>query len=199
MIHSILRASFTTAIASWITLSAMCVMVRAESVSLVVGDDAPTFEVLDDQGRLWKSSEHFGKKVVVVYFYPADMTGGCTAQACAFRDDLSKLSDKEVEVVGVSGDSVESHQLFKKAHNLNFPLLADVDGVVADAFGVPKTVGDKTVKALIDGVTYDLVRNVTAKRWTFIVDRDGKIAYKDDSVKAGEDSARVLAALEKLK
>jgi peroxiredoxin Q/BCP len=199
MNHSILRASFTTAIASWITLCVLCVTVRAESVSLAVGDDAPAFEVLDDQGKLWKSSEHFGKKVVVVYFYPADMTGGCTAQACAFRDDLSKLSDQDVEVVGVSGDSVESHQLFKKAHNLNFPLLADVDGLVADAFGVPKTVGEKTVKALIDGVTYDLVRNVTTKRWTFIVDRDGKIAYKDDSVNAGEDSARVMAAIEKLK
>jgi thioredoxin-dependent peroxiredoxin len=199
MHHSILRTSTTTAIASWIVLSASCLTARAESVSLGVGDDAPKFEVLDDQGEPWKSSEHFGKKIVVVYFYPADMTGGCTAQACAFRDDLGKLSDKDVEVVGVSGDTVESHQLFKKAHSLNFTLLADVDGVVADAFGVPKTVGEKTVKALIDGETYDLVRNVTTKRWTFIVDRDGKIAYKDDAVNAGDDSARVLAAVEKLK
>ncbi len=164
-----------------------------------VGDPAPTFEAQDDQGKTWKSSEHFGKKIVVIYFYPADMTGGCTAQACAFRDDMGELADKEVEVVGVSGDSVENHQLFKKAHGLNFTLLADVDGKVADAFGVPKTVGEKTVKAVIDGVTHDLTRNVTTQRWTFIVDRDGKIAYKDPSVNARQDSQKVLAALDKLR
>ncbi len=172
---------------------------RAESVSLSVGDKAPTFEVNDDQGKPWKSSDHFGKKIVVVYFYPADMTGGCTAQACAFRDDLGALAGKDVAVVGVSGDTVESHQLFKKAHNLNFPLLADVEGKVADAFGVPKTVGEKTVKATIDGVEYDLVRNVTTKRWTFIIDRDGKVAYKDDNVNARQDAEKVMAAIAKLK
>ncbi len=164
-----------------------------------VGDPAPTFEVQDDQGKAWKSSEHFGKKIVVVYFYPADMTGGCTAQACAFRDDMGELADKDVEVVGVSGDTVENHQLFKKAHGLNFTLLADVDGKVADAFGVPKTVGEKTVKAVIDGVTHDLTRNVTTQRWTFIVDREGKIAYKDPSVNARQDSQKVLAALAELR
>lgn len=166
---------------------------------LEVGDKAPVFEVLDDQGKPWKSSEHFGKKLVVVYFYPADMTGGCTAQACAFRDDIGHLADKDVEVVGVSGDSVTSHQLFKRAHQLNFTLLADVDGKVADAFGVPKVVGDRTVTTVIGDVTHELTRNVTAQRWTFIVDRDGKIAYKDDRVNARQDSQRVLQALEKLK
>jgi len=172
---------------------------NAQSTSLAVGDAAPKFEVADDEGKPWKSSDHFGKKIVVVYFYPADMTGGCTAQACAFRDDMGKLADKDVAVVGVSGDTVKSHQLFKKAHDLNFPLLADVDGVVADAFGVPKTVGEKTVKAVIDGVNYDLVRNVTTKRWTFVVDREGKIAYKDENVNARQDSEKVMAVIEKLK
>jgi peroxiredoxin Q/BCP len=163
-----------------------------------VGAAAPEFEVLDDQGENWKSADHYGKKIVVVYFYPADMTGGCTAQACAFRDDLGKLTDKGVIVVGVSGDSVENHQLFKRAHQLNFPLLADVDGKVADAFGVPKTVGEKTVKAEIEGKSYDLVRNVTTKRYTFVIDRDGKIAYKDDAVNAREDSQKVQAVIAKL-
>jgi len=172
---------------------------QAESVSLSVGDKAPKFEVSDDQGKPWNSADHFGKKIVVVYFYPADMTGGCTAQACAFRDDLGKLADKDVAVVGVSGDTVESHQLFKKAHQLNFPLLADVKGEVADAFGVPKTVGEKTVKATIEGVDYDLVRNVTTKRWTFIIDRDGKIAYKDENVNARQDAEKVMSVIEKLK
>lgn len=196
MLHTIARVLYIA------TLSAATLIVanvQAESVTLSVGDKAPTFEVKDDQGKTWKSSDHFGKKIVVVYFYPADMTGGCTAQACAFRDDLGKLADKDVMVVGVSGDTVKSHQLFKKAHDLNFPLLADVDGEVADAFGVPKTVGEKTVKATIEGVEYDLVRNVTTKRWTFIIDRDGKVAYKDDNVNARQDAEKVMAAIAKLK
>jgi thioredoxin-dependent peroxiredoxin len=170
-----------------------------EPKPLNIGDPVPSFEAKDDQGELRKSSELFGDKIVVVYFYPADMTGGCTAQACAFRDDMGALADKDVKVIGVSGDTVESHQLFKKAHNLNFPLLADVKGEVADAFGVPKTVGEKTVKAVIDGVPHELTRNVTTKRWTFIVDRDGKIAYKDENVDARQDSRRVMAALAELR
>jgi peroxiredoxin Q/BCP len=196
MVHQIARLF---CIATFLTATFVSANAQAESVTLAVGDKAPTFEVQDDQGKAWKSSDHFGNKVVVVYFYPADMTGGCTAQACAFRDDLGKLADKDVMVVGVSGDTVESHQLFKKAHGLNFPLLADVDGKVADAFGVPKTVGEKTVKATIDGVLYDLVRNVTTKRWTFIIDRNGTIAYKDDNVNARQDAENVMAAIAKLK
>src|SRR5437016_4764214 len=91
---------------------------------LKVGDPAPTFTATDDQGKEWKSTEHVGKKVLVVYFYPADMTGGCTKQACGFRDDMKALSERGVEVVGISGDSAENHQFFKKYHNLNFTLLA---------------------------------------------------------------------------
>ncbi|HTN01054.1 MAG TPA: peroxiredoxin, partial [Planctomycetaceae bacterium] len=101
--------------------------VQAADVDLKVGDAAPKFEVQDDSGKAWSSADHFGKKIVVVYFYPADMTGGCTKQACGFRDDMKTLTEMGVEVVGVSGDSVRNHQLFKKAHDLNFPLLADVD------------------------------------------------------------------------
>src|SRR5207245_940563 len=107
----------------------------------------PEFEGIDDQGNPWKSSDYLGKNVVVVYFYPADMTGGCTKQACGFRDDFKTLSDKGVKVVGVSGDSVANHQYFKKAHNLNFTLLADEDGSLAKKFGVPlKAGGEFTVK-----------------------------------------------------
>ncbi len=187
---------------AWIALAISSVIypaARGESQPLEVGAAAPQFEVLDDRGESWKSADHVGKQIVVVYFYPADMTGGCTAQACAFRDDMSDLVDQDVLVVGVSGDSVENHQLFKRAHQLNFPLLADVDGAVADAFGVPTTVGERTVQAEIEGVTYELKRNVTPKRWTFVIGRDGKIAYKDANVNAREDSKRVAAAIAKLK
>jgi thioredoxin-dependent peroxiredoxin len=171
----------------------------AMAAELKVGDPAPQFTVKDDQGNDWKSSEHFGKKTVVVYFYPADTTGGCTKQACAYRDDLAKLKEAGIEVVGVSGDSVKNHQLFKQKENLNFTLLADTEGKVAKAFGVPVTEGEKTVKALINGKEEQLVRTVTTARWTFVVDKDGKIAHINKMVKAPEDSKAVLEVAKSLK
>lgn len=173
--------------------------VHAADVDLKVGDAAPKFEVQDDTGKAWSSADHFGKKIVVVYFYPADMTGGCTKQACGFRDDMKTLTEMGVEVVGVSGDSVRNHQLFKKAHDLNFPLLADVDGEVAAKFGVPHTKGEKSVKAQIDGKEETLVRNVTTQRWTFVVDKSGKIAQKNTTVKAAEDSKAIIELVKSLK
>ncbi|MCX7399671.1 MAG: peroxiredoxin [Planctomycetales bacterium] len=170
-----------------------------EKVDLKVGDPAPVFEVEDDKGEPWRPQDHFGKKIVVVYFYPADMTGGCTKQACAFRDDFPKLEDEGVEVVGVSGDSAANHRLFKKAHNLNFALLADVDGKVADAFGVPVTREEKSVKATIDGKEEVLTRHVTAKRWTFVIGTDGRIASKNTSVVAADDSKAIMEVIARLK
>lgn len=171
----------------------------ADVVDIKVGDAAPKFEALDDSGAAWKSADHVGKKLIVVYFYPADMTGGCTKQACGFRDDLGKLKEQGVEVVGVSGDSVKNHQLFKKAHQLNFALLADTEGKVAEAFGVPFTPGEKSVKATIDGKEEILIRTVTSKRWTFLIDKQGKIALKNTEVAAADDSKAILAAIAKLK
>jgi peroxiredoxin Q/BCP len=164
-----------------------------------VGDTAPVFEAKDDQGKDWKSADHVGKEVVVVYFYPADLTGGCTKQACGFRDDAAKLADKGITVVGVSGDSVKNHQLFKKVHKLNFGLLADEDGAVAKKFGVPLKAGATFKFKDADGTTTDLVRGVTAARWTFVIDKKGKIAYKNTAVNAAEDSKTILGVVEKLK
>lgn len=171
----------------------------AVDITLNVGDKAPEFTVKDDKGQNWKASDHFGKKIVVVYFYPADMTGGCTKQACGFRDDLGKLEGQGVEVVGVSGDSVRNHQLFKKAYDLNFTLLADPEGTVATAFGVPFAKGEKSITREIDGKEEVLTRGGTAKRWTFVVGKDGKIAYKDDQVNAAEDSKKIIKAVNDLK
>ncbi len=175
------------------------VLAAEQGGSVAVGDNAPEFSVDDDKGNPWKSEDHFGKKIVVLYFYPADMTGGCTAQACGYRDTLADLTSQDVEVVGISGDSVENHQWFKKAHQLNFPLLADTDGKVAEKFGVPITRGSKSVKAMIDGSERILNRDVTAKRWTFVIDRDGKVAYKDDKVQAKQDPTKILDVVKKLK
>ncbi len=169
-----------------------------EPVDLKVGEAAPAFEAPDDAGDTWKSKEHVGKKVLVIYFYPGDLTGGCTKQACAYRDDLKELTNAGAEVVGVSGDSVESHKLFKKAHSLNFKLLADTDGAIAKAFGVPATPGEKIVDAVVDGVSQRIVRNTTEKRWTFVIDRNGKIVHKNTNVVAPEDSKAVLEVIKSL-
>lgn len=161
-----------------------------------VGDKAPKFESVDDQGKVWKSSDVVGKKYLVVYFYPADMTGGCTKQACGFRDDFGKLKDLGVEVVGVSGDSVANHQLFKKVYDLNFKLLADEKGTVAKAFGVPLGKGG-TIKRTVEGKEFDLTRGVTASRWTFLIGLNGNILYKNTKVNAANDSKAILDVINK--
>src|SRR5262249_4041094 len=87
-------------------VSASNCLAEEKAVSLKAGDPAPKFVSTDDQDKEWKSADHVGKKILVLYFYPADLTGGCTKQACGFRDDMKKLADQGVEVVGVSGDAV---------------------------------------------------------------------------------------------
>jgi peroxiredoxin Q/BCP len=187
---------FSTMALAALALAGWCLPALAADVS--VGDPAPVFSSTDDQGKPWKSTDYVGKKILVVYFYPADMTGGCTKQACGFRDDMKKLQEQGVEVVGVSGDSVRNHQLFKKVHNLNFTLLADEDGSVAKAFGVPVTEG-KEITVKIDGKDEVFKRGVTAKRWTFVIDKQGKVASKDTQVNAAEDPKKIAAVVEKLK
>jgi thioredoxin-dependent peroxiredoxin len=165
-----------------------------------VGDKAPSFEATDDHGNIWKSDDHVGKGVLVVYFYPADLTGGCTRQACGFRDDMKELAAKGIEVVGVSGDSVENHQIFKKAKNLNFTLLSDEKGTIAKAFGVPTKGGGTITINTPDGQTHSLTRGITAARWTFVIDKEGKIVLKEKSVKnPGGDAKAVAAAVDSLK
>jgi peroxiredoxin Q/BCP len=165
-------------------------------VDLKVGDAAPVFESIDDEGHAWKSKDYVGKRVLVVYFYPADFTGGCTKQACGFRDDMKPLESKGVTVLGVSGDSAKNHELFKKHHKLNFTLLADEKGELAKKFGVPtKPGGEVKVKELDDLI---IKRGVTTARWTFVIGKDGKIAYKDTQVAAAEDSKKMLELIEKL-
>jgi len=163
-----------------------------------VGDDAPQFSAKDDQGNEWKSSDHVGEKILVVYFYPADFTGGCTKQACGFRDDMGALEDEGVKVVGVSGDTAETHAMFKKAHRLNFTLLSDSEGEIAKVFGVPTRPGG-SIKLKTKDSEFVLTRGVTIPRWTFIIDKQGEIAYIDKSVKAAQDSKTVAEAIEKLK
>lgn len=179
-------------------LAALATVGLAGAAELKVGDNAPVFESIDDQGKPWKSVDHVGKKILVVYFYPADLTGGCTKQACAFRDDHEKLTAKGVEVVGVSGDTVSGHKIFKQVHKLNFPLLADEKGEVAKLFGVPLKDGGVFKTKDADGKPVELKRGVTAARWTFVIGKDGKILSINNSVKAAEDSKQVLELIGKI-
>jgi thioredoxin-dependent peroxiredoxin len=167
-------------------------------VELKVGDQAPAFSSTDDEGKTWKSTDHVGKKILVVYFYPADMTGGCTKQACGFRDDMAKLIEKGIEVVGVSGDSAKNHQVFKSVHKLNFALLADEDGSVAKKFGVPLGKGGSFKTKDAEGNPVELIRGVTAKRWTFVIGKDGTIAYKNTNVDAAKDAKTIAEVVSKL-
>jgi len=155
------------------------------------GDKAPLFTAIDDNGSKWTLKDHIGKNYVVVYFYPAAMTGGCTKQACAYRDNKTVLEAQGIEVVGVSGDNPEGLRLFKKAENLNFTLLSDEKGEIAKAFGVPVS-GGGTIKRTVEGSEFELLRGVTAKRWTFVIGKDGKIIYKNEAVNAEKDTEEVL-------
>lgn len=161
------------------------------SQELNVGDKAPKFKTLADDGSTWNVSDYVGHKFVVVYFYPAAMTGGCTKQACAYRDFKNEIATADAIVVGVSGDNVEGLKLFKKAHDLNFALLSDESGEIATKFGVPMRDGG-TIAREIDGQSYDLVRGNTASRWTFVIDKKGNIAYKNTSVDATKDTEEIL-------
>lgn len=162
--------------------------------ALQPGDDVPPFSANADTGEIWSLADHWGKKNIIVYFYPAAMTGGCTKQACAYRDFSAELSAVDAIVIGVSGDSVNNLALFKTAHGLNFPLLSDPSGSIAELFGVPTREGG-SIEREVSGTKHTLVRSLSVSRWTFVIGKDRKVSYKNDAVNAAEDSATVLAAL----
>ena len=185
MFSPVLRVSALGLALGWLVAAAGA---DDKKVELKVGDAAPAFEARTDADTTWESSGRFKKKWVVIYFYPGDFTPGCTAQANAFRDAMQKLTEKGVEVVGVSGDSVQTHELFKKAQKLNFTLLADEEGLIAKKYGVPFGPG-ATVKAKdAAGMPIEFKRAGTAARWTFVVDKDGKIAYVNTKVIPADDA-----------
>lgn len=162
------------------------------------GEKVAGFNANDDKGLLWTSAESFNKDFLIIYFYPAAMTGGCTKQACAYRDNEKALAEVGAQVVGVSGDSVVNLAAFKKMHQLNFPLLSDVNGLIAERFGVPSRKGGK-ISRDIDGQSLDFFRSFSMSRWTFVIDKEGKVVYKNTKVKAAEDSKTVIELLKLLK
>lgn len=150
-------------------------------VELKVGDKSPEFSLMDERGRLVSLRDYLGKKVVILYFYPKDFTPGCTAEACSFRDDYKIYEERGAVVVGVSLDSVESHMKFSEKYNLPFLLLSDSRKEVAKAYGVLGTGG------------------FLAKRVTFVIDKEGKIAAVFPKVDVQHHSEEVLKVLDELK
>jgi thioredoxin-dependent peroxiredoxin len=114
--------------------SALPILAEPPSADLT-GQDAPLFSGQDQDGNHWKLADHIGKQIVFLYFYPKDDTTGCTAEACSLRDNMVELKQQGVDVVGVSFDDKDTHKNFIFKYNLNFPLLADTNGVIADAYG----------------------------------------------------------------
>jgi peroxiredoxin Q/BCP len=107
--------------------------------AIQVGDSAPDFTGTAQTGETISLHDYRGKQAVVVYFYPADNTPGCTAQACAFRDAYQDFTDAGAVVIGISGDSATSHEKFAEGKKLQFLLLSDANGALRKSFGVPKT------------------------------------------------------------
>jgi len=127
------------------------------------GDPAPPFELQDAEGNQWRLEDLAGKKVIL-YFYPADDTPGCTAESCDFRDSYKAFVDANVEVLGVSPQGAASHQRFVEKCELNFPLLVDEDLSGARAYGALKEKPEEW-----DGMKLHI------KRSTFVIDEQGRI------------------------
>jgi peroxiredoxin Q/BCP len=147
-----------------------------------VGAPAPEFRLQDQNGK-WHTLDEYAGKWVVLYFYPKDGTPGCTKQVCKYRDEIEKVRAAGAEVLGVSVDDVESHEKFAKEHNVPFPLLADSDKSTAKAYGV------LTSKF---GFTF-------ARRDTFVIDPQGKVARYYQDVDPEKNVEQVLSDLSSLK
>ncbi len=147
-----------------------------------IGDTAPDFTLPDENGKPVKLSSFRGKRVVL-YFYPADFTPGCTTQACGFRDHYAEIEEKNATVLGISPDSTESHMKFRTKYNLPFILLSDPNHAVASKYGVwgEKNLYGKTSMGIL--------------RSHFVIDEKGKIVDAHVKVKADESPELALGTL----
>ncbi len=147
-----------------------------------VGDTAPDFSLPDDTGKVLSLKNFRGKKLAL-YFYPKDMTSGCTVEACDFRDNMNRVVAAGAAVAGVSADSVERHQKFKQKESLNFPLLSDPDLKTLKAYGVWQE------KSLYGRKFMGIVRT------TFIINGKGIVTHVFPKVKVAGHVDAILAAL----
>ena len=152
---------------------------------LEIGSQAPEFTLPDQNGEPVSLSDFRGQ-TVVLYFYPKDSTSGCTKQACSYRDHFAELAARNLKVIGISKDSVASHQKFIARQSLNFTLLSDPERIAIEAYGVwqEKMMYGKKVMGVA--------------RTTFVIDEQGNILKRFDKVKPDQDVAQVLAFIDGL-
>lgn len=150
---------------------------------LKIGDKAPVFEAPDQNGETRRLSDYAGKKLIL-YFYPKDNTPGCTAEACSLRDGRAVLQERGFEVVGVSPDTVQSHQRFIEKKELNFTLLSDPEHRVAEAYGVW---GEKKFMGRV---------SMGILRTTFVIGADGVIEKVFEKVRTADHFQQILEAYE---
>jgi len=148
-------------------------------MKLQTGDQAPEFEVKNQDGNLIKLTDFRGKKVVL-YFYPKDNTPGCTAESCNLRDNYELLQSKGYEVLGISSDNEKSHQKFIEKQSLPFTLLADTDKIVHDLYGT-------WIEKSMYGRKY-----MGTARVTFVINEDGKIEEIIEKVKTKDHTSQIL-------
>jgi peroxiredoxin Q/BCP len=141
----------------------------------------PEFSLKDQEGNVFHSTDHLGKKPLVIFFYPKDFTPGCTAEACAFRDHYEDFTDAGALVIGISSDSGESHRNFANRHRLPFILLSDPNKEVRRKFRVRNR-----------------LLNLLPGRETFVVDKNGRIVMTFEGMQARGHVPRALKALQKL-
>ena len=148
-------------------------------VTLKEGDNAPNFSLTDNEGKSHSLKDYSGEKLII-FFYPRANTPGCTAEACNLRDNFKDLKDKGYSILGVSADSEKSQQSFSKKYDFPFPLLADIEKVMINAYGVwgPKKFRGKEYDGII--------------RKTFLVDEKGIITRIIDKVKTKDHAAQIL-------
>ncbi|MFM8365761.1 MAG: peroxiredoxin [Verrucomicrobiota bacterium] len=150
--------------------------------ALEVGAEAPRITAVDQNGDQIDFAGIYSKGPTLVFFYPKADTPGCTAQACSLRDAFESLEAKNLQILGVSRDSAEAQKKFQAHYKLPFPLIADKEGNVAEAFGVPAMGGVLPF----------------SKRQSFLI-QDGKIVWKAESAQTAEHAKEVQAALDSLK
>jgi thioredoxin-dependent peroxiredoxin len=149
---------------------------------LTIGDAAPDFSAPDQSGTM-RTLDDFRGRTLVLYFYPKDMTAGCTVEACDFRDNMARIAAHGAAVVGVSIDSVARHRRFIEKEGLTFPLLSDEDHAIADAYGV-------WAEKSLYGRKY-----MGVERTTFIIDPNGRIAHIFPKVRVKGHVDEVVGAL----
>ncbi|MDD4930010.1 MAG: peroxiredoxin [Gallionella sp.] len=168
--------------AAMIIISALFVARAARAGDLPeLGSPAPDFMLPDQHGVQHALHEYRGKWLVL-YFYPKDDTPGCTQEACAFRDDLHQLTEMGAQVIGVSVDDRDSHAKFAQKYHLPFPLLADKSGEIADSYGALLNLG--IIKL--------------ARRFTFLIDPEGKIRREYLSVDTSNHSKEIIEDLKQI-